>query len=216
MKLFNKMATIALTSAVAFGAQSASAAPILNFGGQGGTPVTAVNNGAGSTTISATDASVFITFIIGGGPTAAYLTFSATNIGPAVLNGSDIVQQFAGTFSVTSGVGGSGTNFLSGDFIDTVTGSGNSVVMQASQPPGSVNFNSGVIPAGNLALGRGMAFSLSSVDPDLAIVAGSIGSFTAAISGTFSAENRVVPEPATMVLMGLGMLGAGVARRRRQ
>src|SRR6516225_5340487 len=74
---------------------------------------TGTANGAQTqTTLGITDQSV----TIGGienivGSVQAFFTFSATSVGAAAMNGSNVTQHFTGTFSFWSGVGGTGTKY---------------------------------------------------------------------------------------------------------
>jgi hypothetical protein len=215
MSLRKSLATLALAGLVSVAStQAANAAVILTFGqtNQGNT-VTGTNIGGASTTITATNVPVDITQIIAGATGPAFFTLNATSTNAATLVAGNVVQNFMGTFSITNGA----TNFLSGSFQDAVFGAngGPTLTLSASQPPDSVSFNSNVIPVGLLGLARGISLSFANVTPLVGITGTSLSSFTSSVAGTFSANVGVVPEPASLLLLGSG-LAALAARARRQ
>jgi hypothetical protein len=64
-----------------------------------------------------------------------------------------------------------------------------------------------------------LGFTFTGVSPSVGITAGSISSFTAAVTGNMSAETfeRIppVPEPTSLAIWGLGMGALGFAGYRR-
>jgi len=215
MSFRKSLATIALVGLVSMAStQAANAAVILTMGqsGQANT-VTATNIGGVSTTITATNVPIDITQIIAGATGPAFFTLNAASSGAATTSSNNVTQNFSGTFSITNGA----TNFLSGSFSDAVFGAlgGPSLTLSASQPPDTVSFNSNVIPVGLLGLSRGISLGFANVTPLVGITGTSLSSFTSSVAGTFSANVGVVPEPASLLLLGSG-LAALAARARRQ
>ena len=113
---------------------------------------------------------------------------------------------------MTSGAGGSGTNFLSGTFADIVFGNGASGVLAVGGLD-PISFTSSVIPV--LDAPRAVALSFANLSPEFTIDNETIASFTSSVSGTFSANPIEVYEPGSLAIMGLGLLGLGMVRYRR-
>jgi hypothetical protein len=177
---------------------SAQAATILVFGQSGGTNFVTGNETAGVTTITAIAPSTITTLNQAAFAGGATFTLNATSTGPATNVVGDLWQQpYDGSFSgVTLGLDGGGT-----------------LIFGAAQPPGSLLFTSSV-PGMPLDFPTAMALSFTNAFPEVSIVGGSFGDFTSNVSGTFSAEVTPVPEPASMLLLGTGLLA--VARRVRR
>jgi hypothetical protein len=197
--------------ALAIPMSGAHAGSILVFGQSGTTnEFTATNTGspgaAGGTVLSAVDIPITITGIAGSatmpaGFPEAYFNLSASSVTNAELYQGNIVQDFSGTFSITSFAGG-GTNYLSGSFNDAVFGAGAALGLTSSGTA-VPTFSSAVISA--LDDLRGISLSFSNVTPPAYIAnEQTLGGFTSNVSGNFSAAN--LPEPSSLILFGIGSM----------
>ena len=158
----------------------AAAATILVFGQNGGGNQFTGNETAGVTTLDATNIGVTITTLNEAAvTTAAFFNLDAMSTGPAVnVTGNAWSQPYSGTFSVTSGAGGAGTNYLSGTFtgVDVGLVNGHTYILGSSQPPLALVLTSSVpgMPLGTPA----MALAFTNVLPEVAISNGSFGDFS--------------------------------------
>lgn len=205
---------VAALAALLVSSTLAEADTILVFGQSSGSPITATENGAQTqTTLTSTDAPIGITQLQNGAATPAFFDLNVTSTDLAQPLGSGAAQHYAGTFSIFSGIGMTGTNFLSGSFTDLVFGTGTGGALAVGAPPDLASFTSDVITSLSTPLAVGLAFT--NINPGFAIVGQSIGDFTSNVSGTFSANVVGVPEPASLALLGVGMLGIAAMKRRR-
>jgi hypothetical protein len=210
MKLLAPIAALSL-----FAAPAAHAALILDFAQTSGGPtVTATDNGT-TTTITAAAAVNVDQIISGGAPFAAFFDLNASSIGPAFTVGNFTGQRFGGTFCITAGAGCAGTNYLSGTFTDSVFGQNASLTLSVSQPPDSLLLTSSVIDPAILADNPGASLAFVGVTPGVHEDGNTLAAFTAGVTGNFSSEAAAVPEPASLGLLGAGLVGVGLVRRRR-
>jgi hypothetical protein len=240
MKMKKKLSSIAacltLVAALSFLPTTATqAAVILTFGQVAEfNTVIATNPANGITTITGTDVEIMVNSFPGVAPAtpfSAYFNLTATNTGPAAAFGGDVFQNYSGSFSITSGTGGTGLNYLSGTFTDLVTAAvgGPTLTMAAGDPPDTVVFTSNFFIAAPPGLGISLAFSdvspLVSINEGVLSLPGindlddTIAEFEASVAGTFNAdilELIPVPEPTTLAIWGFGALGMAVAGYRRR
>lgn len=178
--------------------------------------ITATVNGADTqTTLTASDAAINISQLISGAPPAtAYFSLNATSIDPAVSFLGAAIQHFSGTFCLTTAVGCGGVNILSGVFQDAAFGalSGPGLTINANEPPDLLVLTSDIIPASTLQAPDALSLGFTNVSPALAIIGSTIAPFDASFAGTVSASS--VPEPATLGVLGVGLVALGLVRRR--
>jgi hypothetical protein len=195
-------------------ASPSNAALITSMAQESGTN-TVVATSDGTTTNLSIASGTLVT--LGGGAfnvSGASFQLAAQSIDAAQLFGGLVIQHFSGTFCVSS-IAGCGGNFLSGVFTDAAFGAigGPGLTVQVSNPPEQLVLTSNVVPADQLLAPSSFNLTFVNLSNPLAIDGNTIGAFTASFTGDVSASS--VPEPASLGILGLGLVGLGMIKRRR-
>lgn len=210
------MKTILLVGAALLLATPAYAGQIIAFGQTSSSnTLIALANGTDTATSMSAAAAVEITQLFGQvTPITADFDLTANSTGAAGTVLGLAVQHFNGSFCITSGAGCTGIDYLSGTFTDAAAGAvgGPGLVVNVNNPPDTLVLSSSVVPADELVPPSTFDLSFSNLIPDLAVCGTTLCSFTASIAGDASA-NLAVPEPASLALLGVGLLGLGLVRR---
>ena len=199
---------------------SANAALIATFGQTALTnTVVATDNGT-ATHIVVDDAVTAVTTFASGPIGNVQFSLDANSTDAAVAISGAIIQHYAGTFCFTSGNNCTGTNYLSGVFDDAAFGGagGPGLVVNANNPPDLLTLTSDVLTAAQLAAPNSfnLGFTDIATPPGLHINGTTIGAYTASFAGNVSASTTSVPEPMSMAILGVGLLGLGMIRSRKQ
>jgi len=211
----------------------ASAATIITYGQTSGANTVTGTADATGTHFSGSDIAVTITQIDDAGtvvPTGAYLDLQADSTSGATAPPSiAIVQHFRGAFTINSQADGLGVDYLSGAFFDGTFGirGGSGLVLTSDGV-----FSSDVID--HLDAPRNFSMTFTNVIPPVSTssvqaansadcapfftvgcndTGATFGAFTASVSGNASAAIPA-PEPASLGILGLGLIGLAAVRRR--
>jgi hypothetical protein len=195
---------------------AANAALIASFS-QNASPtptVTATDNGT-VTNITVSGASTTITTGASGIIPNAFFSLNASSVDAATTIGGNVVQDFDGTFCLTSAAGCGGINYLSGVFTDAAFGAlgGPGLTVNVSNPPEQLTLTSDVVAANRLQPPSTFDLAFANLSPALHIDGSTIGAFTADFAGDVSAT---VVEPTSLAILGIGMVGLGLIRQKNK
>jgi hypothetical protein len=143
--------------------------------------------------------------------------------GPAITFSGQILQSVVGTIEFSSGVGGTGVNYLTATFTDTTLpgtlngfAGGAQLSLGSTDPPQSLTLTSGLVP--KILTPTSLTLAFSDVTPGLSITGGSISSFTGQFAGTIG--GTPIPEPSTLAMGCIALIFGTAAlrssRRRRR
>lgn len=209
------LAGVAMCCASSF----ASAANVAAFSqtSQSNTVTATVNGTDTVTTLSILDATLSIGQFLGNPllPPALF-TLNAHSIDAATTLGAAAIQHYTGSFCITSGSNCNGTNILSGNFSDAAFGAvgGPGLVVNVNNPPDTLFLSSAFLTPAELQAPSSFGLTFTNLVPNLAILGSTIAPFTASFAGTVSANAAEVSEPLPLAVLGVGILGLAMVRRR--
>ena len=198
----------------------ANATLIATFGQTATVNTVVATDNSTATHIVVDDAIAAVTTFLSGPIGNVQFSLDATSTDAAVAIAGAIVQHYAGTFCFTSGINCGGTNYLSGVFDDAAFGGagGPGLVVNANNAPDTLTLTSDVLTAAQLIAPSSfnLGFTDIATPPGLHITGTTIGAYTASFAGNVSASAAPVPEPMSLALLGMGLLGLGTIRMVRK
>ncbi len=211
------LAGVTAIAALAF-VPSANATVIATFAQNASTNTVVATDNSVTTTIVVDDAVTGINTFGGGGAITSFYSMTATSNDPAQTVGGAVIQHYDGNFCFSSAVNCGGTNYLSGVFSDAAFGAlgGPGLVVNVNNPPDTLTLTSDIIAPSDLQPPSSFSLAFTNVTPALSIDGATINGFTAAFAGTVSATTAAVPEPMSLGILGMGVLGLGMVRHRRR
>jgi len=196
----------------------------------GGQPFAFTNNGVGSASIGVVNAPVVFNFTAATGLStadhAAFLNISPTTVSSneTAFTAGVLVDQplnLVDKLTITSGMNGTGIDYLTMTFTGDITGflSGPvASILGADNNPANPRVVSYTTDFGFFeppAPGNSYNLGLQDIAPALSVGAdGLLNSFVSNVAGQFS--GNFVPEPSSVVLSGCGIIGLGLVAIRRK